>query len=118
MGKRKLRPPPTRDLQFHHTDGTHIGDRTYGSDGRLKLHSRKFPGWKHSRYYRTIQRTPPIGPNEDRMNYIRASQIQNIYRIKSLLPKRLRQISNKKMASKIMARKTTRVLGDVVSSYL
>ena len=53
MGKQKLRPPPTRDPRFYHTDGTSIDDGTFGPDGRLKLHSRAFPGWKHSSANRT-----------------------------------------------------------------
>ena len=65
-----------------------------------------------------MQRAPPLGPNDDRKKYIRASKIQNLARNKLLLPYRLRQISQRKVANKIMARKTTRVLGDVVASYL
>ena len=119
MGKRKLRPPPTRDPQFHHTDGTSYSARTYGPDGRLKLHAKKYlDSWHQTRACRVMQRAPPLGPNNDRMNCIRAAKIQNLARIKLLLPYRLRQISKRKLASKIMARKTTKVLGDEVAKYL
>ena len=117
MGKRKLRPPP--DPRWLNTDGTRYGARTYGLDGRLKLHAKKYlDSWHQTRAYRVMQRAPPLGTNDDRRNHIKAAKIQNLARIKLLLPYRLRQISKRNLASKIMARKTTRVLGDVVTSYL
>jgi hypothetical protein len=119
MGK-KLRParrkmkPPAKDL---YPNGTSI--HHYLPDGRLKLHARKLPQYKHSRDYRNQGNAPPLSAdNNDNLEYMVASQIQNWYRIKLLLHKRLRQISNKKVASKILARKTTRVLGDLVAKYL
>ena len=50
--------------------------------------------------------------------HVSASVLQNLVRRKYIMRRKLRQISNRKAASKIMARKTTRVLGDIVAKYL